>query len=65
MKAYGQVYGIVSIVNSVGVGVGPYFFSTLREVTASYRVSLSVAAGLALLSAALYAALGRPRDSNG
>jgi MFS family permease len=65
MKAYGQVYGIVSIVSSVGVGVGPYFFSTLREVTASYRVSLSVAAGLALLSAALYAALGRPRDSDG
>ena len=63
MKAYGQVYGIVSIVSSVGVGVGPYCFSTLRELTDSYRLSLSVAAGLALLSAALYAALGRPSGS--
>jgi MFS family permease len=59
MKAYGQVYGIVSIVSSVGVGVGPYCFSVLRELTASYRMSLSVAAGLALLSASLYATLGR------
>jgi predicted MFS family arabinose efflux permease len=61
MKSYGQVYGIVSIVNSLGVGVGPYFFSMLRESTESYRLSLLVAAALALLSGALYACLGRQR----
>jgi predicted MFS family arabinose efflux permease len=61
MRSYGQVYGILSIVGSVGVGLGPYFFSSLRELAMDYRLSLSVAGGLALLAAALYGALGRYR----
>ncbi len=61
MKSYGQVYAILSIVGSIGVGSGPYFFSTLRELAVDYRLSLSVAGGLALLAAALYASLARHR----
>jgi len=59
MKAYGQVYGVAQIVGSAGVGAGPYLFSSLRELSTDYRLSLSVAAGLALLAACLYACLGR------
>jgi predicted MFS family arabinose efflux permease len=61
MKTYGQVYGIVSIVGSVAVGVGPYLFSTLRELTRSYLVSLCVAAGMALIAGLLYAGLSPNR----
>lgn len=61
MRAYGQVYGIVSIVGSIGVGAGPYVFSSLRELTMDYRLSLSAAGGLAVLAASLYGALGRYR----
>jgi predicted MFS family arabinose efflux permease len=61
MKAYGQVYGVVQIVGSAGVGTGPYLFSSLRELSIDYRPSLSVAAGLALLAACLYGSLGRYR----
>jgi predicted MFS family arabinose efflux permease len=58
MKAYGHVYGIVSIVGSVGVAVGPYLFSRLRELTEGYQMCEVVAAVLALCAALLYAALG-------
>jgi len=61
MKSYGQVYGILSIVGSIGVGLGPYFFSSLRVMAMDYRLSLSVAGGLAALAAALYGTLGRHR----
>jgi MFS-type transporter involved in bile tolerance (Atg22 family) len=59
MKAYGQMYGIVSIAGSIGVGVGPYLFSRLRELTRDYRLSLSLAAILALLVGLLYVSLDR------
>ena len=61
MKAYGQVYGVVQIIGSVGVGTGPYLFSTLRELSSDYRRTFSVAAGLALLAAGLYGSLIRQR----
>jgi predicted MFS family arabinose efflux permease len=59
MKAYGQVYGIVSVVGSIGVAVGPYLFSRLRELTETYRTPELAAGGLALCAAVLYGALGR------
>ena len=40
------VYGMLSIVGSVGVGLGPYCFSILRELAVDYRLSLSTAGGL-------------------
>ena len=61
MRAFGQVYGIVSIFSSAGVATGPYFFSVLRESGNDYRLSLSVAGGLALLAASLYGSLSRYR----
>ena len=61
MKAYGQVYGILSIVGSLGVGMGPYLFSSLRELAVDYRLSLSAAGGLAACAAALYGGLSRYR----
>jgi predicted MFS family arabinose efflux permease len=59
MRSYGQVYGILSIIGSVGVGLGPYLFSSLRELAMDYRLSLSAAGGLALLAGALYGTLRR------
>lgn len=58
MRAYGHVYGIVSIVGSIGVAIGPYLFSRLRELTDGYRMSEVVAAAFALCAAVLYFALG-------
>ena len=61
MRAFGAIYGIVSIFSSAGVATGPYFFSVLRESGKDYHMSLSVAGGLAVLAGSLYASLGRYR----
>jgi hypothetical protein len=58
-EKYGLVFAYLSIAGSIGVGVGPYLFSTLRELTRDYRLSLSLAAILAVLVGLLYVSLDR------
>ena len=58
VKHYGAIYGLLSVVCGIGVGLGPPVFSFLREISGVYSVPFFVSAGLAVGAAAFFAILG-------
>jgi len=53
MKAYGAIYGLLSVVQALGSGLGPMVFSLIRDMSHSYAHSFYLVAVLATAAAAL------------
>lgn len=58
LRRYGEIYGYIFAVFTMGTGIGPYLMGVSFDATASYKVALAGFCGLLLLSSVLIAMLG-------
>lgn len=58
LRRYGEIYGYIFAVFTMGTGIGPYLMGVSYDLTASYKFALAGFCGLLLLSSVLIAMLG-------
>jgi predicted MFS family arabinose efflux permease len=58
LRCYGEIYGYIFAVFTVGTGIGPYLMGVSFDATASYKAALVGFCALLLLSSVLIAMLG-------
>jgi MFS family permease len=59
-RRFGAIYGVMSIGNGVGAGVGPWFGGALHDLTGSYRLAFLVAVAFCFAGSACFWLAGRP-----
>jgi len=59
LRAYGQIFAALAILNNLGGGLGPFAISRARELTGSYALPFMILAVLAAVAAALMLLMGR------
>ena len=57
IKHFGAIIGMLTLMSSIGVAIGPPFFGLLRQHSGTYAFPFFVAAGIALASAACFGAI--------
>lgn len=58
LRRYGEIYGYIFAVFTIGSGLGPYLMGATFDATANYKLALAVFCGLLIVSSALIAMLG-------
>lgn len=58
LRRYGEIYGYIFAVFTIGTGVGPYLMGVSFDATASYKSALAGFCAVLLLSSVLIAMLG-------
>jgi MFS family permease len=58
MRRYGEIYGYIFGVFTIGTGLGPYLMGATFDASGNYRLAIIVFCGLLVLSSALIAMMG-------
>lgn len=58
LRCYGEIYGYIFAVFTIGSGVGPYLMGATYDVLGSYKIALGVFCVMLIISSALIAMLG-------
>jgi predicted MFS family arabinose efflux permease len=58
LRRYGEIYGYIFAVFTIGSGIGPYLMGATFDATGNYKLALAVFCGLMVVSSALIAMLG-------
>jgi MFS family permease len=53
-RRFGVIYGMLSVGNGIGGGIGPWFGGAIHDVTGSYRTAFLIAAGFCAVGAACF-----------
>jgi MFS family permease len=59
-RRFGVIYGILSVGNGIGGGIGPWFGGVVHDLTGSYRAAFLIAVGFCAFGSACFW-LARPR----
>jgi predicted MFS family arabinose efflux permease len=63
MKSYSSIYGLLNLFSGVGLALAPVVFSSLKEITGTYRVPFLTSCGMAVGAAVLFIFVGWHRSA--